>query len=73
MYGFESMIDMGLDLGGEWTTPDHRIVAVNACICNPNVACMDDLMKNVEIINNIPTEDIRTITLEGLLTLGCYL
>lgn len=72
MYGFEEMIDMGIK-GSEWTTPDHRIVAVNACICNPMVKCMDDLISNIKIINAVPTENIKTITGAQLIEAGCYI
>ena len=72
MYGFEEMIDMGIK-GSEWTSPDHRAVAVNTCICNPMVKTMDDLASNVAIINAIPSEKIRTITGYELIEAGCYI
>ena len=72
MYGFEEMIDMGLK-GTDWTSPDHRIVAVNACICNPNVTTMDDLRNNVKVINSVSQEEIRTVTGEQLVSRGCYI
>ena len=70
MYLFEHMIDMGID-GVTWTTPDHRKVAIGACIGNPNVRTMDDLTNNVKIINNISTVNIRLMTYDDLLDLGC--
>ena len=72
MYYIENMIDAGLD-GGEWTTPDHRIVAINCCIGNGNIKTMDNLQFNVKIINDIPTKVIRTITMDGLIEAGCNL
>jgi len=71
MYGFEDMIDMGLR-DNEWTSPDHRTVAVNVCICNSNIKTMEDLSNNVEIINSVPKDQIRTITGVQLIALGCY-
>jgi len=72
MYGLENMIDMGLK-GSEWTTPDHRVVAISACICNPHVRTRDVLIDNVKIINAIPVEKIRIVTFEDLRTAGCYI
>ena len=62
MYLFEEMIDSGLSEGEEWTSPDHRQVAVYACINNARVDCMDTLCGNVSIINDATQEEIRTIT-----------
>lgn len=72
MYGLEVMIESGLN-GEKWTTPDHRVVAVNACICNPNVKTMDDLQSNVKVINSIPADEIRSVTADQLIEAGCYI
>jgi len=72
MYLFEEMMDMGLK-DGEWTTPDHRIVAINACIGNPVVKTMDDLVDNVRIINSVPAGQIKEITGNQLIERGCYI
>ena len=72
MYAIDSMIDRGLQ-GSEWTTQDHRVVAVNACIGNPMVKSMDDLVNNIKIINAVATENIKTITGKQLIEAGCYI
>jgi len=72
MYIIESMIDMGLN-DEEWSTSDHRIVAINSCICNPRVNRMNILMHNVGIINSIPNESIKNVNFCDLLKSGCEL
>jgi hypothetical protein len=71
MYGLEGMIEIGLN--GEWTSEDHRKVAVNLCICNPNIRNKEDLSNNVEIINSIKRTEIRTVTHDELAVLGCVM
>jgi len=71
MYLCEEMIELALN-DTEWLTSDHKTVAVNACISNPLVKNMDDLLYNVRLINTIPAADIRTITGDQLMELGCY-
>lgn len=72
MYLFEDMIDLGLR-DADWKSGDHRIVAVNACIGNPSVKTLDDLINNVKVINEIPQEKIRLVTGEDLIQKGCYI
>lgn len=72
MYMFKDMIDMGLQ-GSEWTSDDHMVVAVNACIGNLSVKTMDDLSNNVKVINQIPQDEIRLVTGMDLILKGCYL
>lgn len=71
MYLIDNMIDMGLR-GSEWATAEHRIVAINVCICNPNVRTMECLADNIEIINAVPLKNIRTVTASQLVDKGCY-
>lgn len=73
MYLFEDMIGLGLCEGEEWTSPDHRQVAVYSCLSNPAVSTRESLEYNVGIINSIPQGQIRTITSKGLRQLGCTL
>lgn len=73
MYMFEDMIDMGLDAGTNWTSTAHKIVAINCCISNPAVRTKDILSHNVSIINSIPIENIKTVTLANLINMGCEL
>jgi hypothetical protein len=70
MYAFPDMIYMGLEEGEEFPTDDHRIVAVNVLIGNPNVTQRDQLMDGVRMINHIPKEEIREVTFGDLRELG---
>lgn len=73
MYMMESMIEMGLQKGEKWTSDDHRTVAVNACIGNPNINRMQILQDNIKIINQVPQDQIRQVTAEQLEELGCVI
>jgi len=72
MYMIENMIDMAKPKNG-WKTKNHRIVAVNCCICNSNVKDMDTLSSNCKIINNIPKKKIKKVTFHQLIKMGCYI
>lgn len=68
MYICEDFIDLGME--EKWTSEDHKKVACNVCLCNPNVFTLEVLDKNRKIINGIPQEKIKTITTQDLLELG---
>jgi len=71
MYLTDKFVDLGLESGKAWTSPEHRQVAVNALIQNPRVFTVDKLQWNVNIINAIPQEDIERVTISDLIQLGC--
>jgi len=62
MYLLEDMIDMAIRKGKEWPSAAHRTVAINLCICNPNIKNMGDMSTVVKIVNKIPKTKIKTIT-----------
>lgn len=68
MYMFPDMIDLGFPHEEEpkWTSDDHKVVAQNVCLCNPDVRTRDALIEMVSKINKIPQERIRTVTLLDL-------
>lgn len=71
MYGFPDMIEMGLKDDDKWASDIHKIVAISCCICNPSVFTRETLQKNVDIINNIPDDKIKLVTLQDLEDMGC--
>jgi hypothetical protein len=73
MYMLDNMIEMGLKEGESWASDMHREVAMNVCLCNPNITSRDALTYNVGIINKIPKKDINKVTFADLLKLGCRL
>jgi len=71
MYIVPDMIDLGLDEGQKWASAAHREVAQKILIGNPRVTGRDVLHHNVQIINAIPPDKIKTVTLADLVALGC--
>jgi len=71
MYLMDKFVDMGLDVDEEWTSADHRTVAVNCLIQNPRVFTKDKLQYNVKIINSIPQDKITEVQISDLIQLGC--
>jgi hypothetical protein len=70
MYIHEEMIDLGLPEGGNWTSNDHRIVAQNILLSNPQITTREALMQCTKIINDIPQDKIRTVLFSDLYALG---
>lgn len=66
MYGFEKMIEMGLEKGKDFPTPIHRLVAVNLAICNPAVHDMNTLKEVVSCVCLVPEHRIKTVTIREL-------
>ena len=66
MYLIDSMVDMGLENGQEWSTDAHRIVAQIVLIGNPFVKGLGDLRDAVAAINSVPDDQIKLVTPEGL-------
>jgi len=62
MYCIENMIDMGLRKNEEWTSPEHREVAILMCIANPLIRDRDALYDNCGKINSVPNDRIKTIS-----------
>ena len=58
------MIEMGLMDGQEWPTPDHKVVAQNLALCNPQITNKDRLIEIVQSVIKIPKERIRLVTYE---------
>ena len=75
MYAFESMIDLGLKNAGfkKWKSDWHRVVAVNMCIGNPAVKNMDTLIENVKLIQAVPNDKIRKLTVMEAIKMGIVL
>ena len=72
MYIVADMIDLGIVKGQVWTSPYHRRVAQNVCLCNPNIITCDQLVHNCGIINQIPKSRIKKATFADLRKLGCH-
>lgn len=77
MYMFEEFVEGVVDSNKnesdpkDFTSPDHRLVFMNVCVCNPHVTQADQLLTNYRLINKIASKRIRNVTLENLITLGC--
>ncbi len=72
MYAFTEMIDLGFraDAKPNWTSDDHKQVAINALIGNPAINNRDALIESVKLINDIPKDSIRTVTVTDLIKIG---
>jgi hypothetical protein len=64
------MIDIGLKKGEKWASKVHRVVAQNALLCNPRITTCDCLQYNVSLINKIPKEKIKKVTVRDLFGMG---
>jgi len=73
MYGFDSMIDIGMPKRSKWKSEAHREVAITVCICNPHVHDSTTLASNVRIINKIPKNKIEKVTWDQIRGMGCIL
>lgn len=62
MYIFPEMIDMGLAEGQTWPSPEHRVVAQNLGLCNPDVRERDRLTEICQGVIKIPQDRIKTVT-----------
>lgn len=63
MYVFEGFVETARkNVGKEWPSDAHRVVAENICLNNPKITTMDGLMEMVDRVIKIPAEKIRTIT-----------
>ncbi len=69
MYLIDNFVDRALE--GEWASNVHRQVAITLCISNPSVFSMDALANNVQIINKIPEDRIKLVTIKDIEKLGC--
>ena len=65
MYIFDEMLPVI-----PWTTPDHQVVAQKMLLGNPQIFTMEQLKEGCEIINRIPTGNIRRVTVLELIDLG---
>lgn len=76
MYIFDEMIEMPMEhliKAGKatgWTSEDHKYVAQKILLSNPAITDMDNFIRCTEIINNIPQDRIRLVTLADLIDLG---
>ncbi len=66
MYIFPDMIDLGLHKGQSFPTEDHRKVAQALALCNRNIHSRDRLTEVVQEIVAVPTDKIRTVTIDDL-------
>ena len=67
MYLLENMLDKALEkCDQKWKSEDHKVVAVNICIGNSRINTMDQLMECVSIINKIPKNKIKVVTVNEL-------
>ncbi len=73
MYIVDSFLELGLESAGltEWTSQYHKKVARAICICNPRVFTMEDLSKNIKLINDIPQDYIEIVSIQQLEIMGC--
>lgn len=60
------MIELGLEKGQEFKSDAHRQVASAVGLGNPNVTGRDTLTQIVQIINNIPNNQIKKLTFYDL-------
>ena len=72
MYIFDDMIELGFPTGTkpEWPSPAHRRVAETALLCNPRIRFRDQLIQGVAIINKIPVDQIKKVTVADLRRFG---
>lgn len=73
MYVFSNMIDIGLKKNDKWASKAHKTVAQNVLLCNPRINTCQLMIDNVSIINAIPKEKIKKVTLHDLFDLGVML
>lgn len=66
MYILDSMISWGLKEGEKFTSLAHEKVAQKICLCNPNITTKDQLTESISIINSIPVDRIKTLTVHEL-------
>jgi len=66
MYILPDMIEIGLEDGKKFPTEDHKTVAQNIGLCNPEVTNAEKLTYIVNCILNVPNDRIKTVTLEEL-------
>ena len=59
MYIMPDMIEM---TEVQFQSDDHKQVAINLGMCNPNVTTLDLLTEIAEKVNKVPMERIRKIT-----------
>lgn len=64
MYLLPDMIDMGLKDGERFKSEDHRTVCINIVIGRPGLDHLDQMVDVVSAVNAIPTNRIKTVTLE---------
>lgn len=72
-YLFPQIIDsLGFadDQPGNWTSGDHRKVALTVLLANPRIRDRDTLQDCVKCINAIPQEHIRLVTAKELAAMG---
>lgn len=73
MYIFNEMIDLGLNKKSKWTSKAHRVVAQQVLLSNPRITSCQLMIDNVSIINAIPKDQIKKVTLHDLFDLGVML
>lgn len=66
MYMIDDMVDLSLGDAEDWTSPAHRVVAQNVCLCNPLIKNRSTLMETGRAINAIPKAAIKKATLVDL-------
>ena len=58
MYMIDSWVDTAINrMGVKWKSDDHRTVAVNMCIGNPDIRTMDQLKDMVGAIQSVSVDE----------------
>lgn len=68
MYMFETMIELTKT---EWKSALHKQWAVAVCIGNPAIRTLDEMKANVNRIQELTDDEIKTATVGTMVRIGC--
>ena len=68
MYIFPEMINMGLNKGQDWPSPEHKQVASALGLENSYVTTRDTLTEIVQSVLRVPADRIKLVTADDLAT-----
>lgn len=72
MFEKKKQIDIGLCEKYIWKSDMHRKIAIKFCINNPIIDCIEKLIWNIKIINQLTGIKVRKLTHKKLMKLGGY-
>lgn len=72
MYIFDEIVEgIALQKIRKWSSKVHKHILLTICVQNPNVFTADKVCSNAEIVNKIPKDRIKKVTMVDLQKLGC--